>query len=139
MQLRGETSTARRGISVEEPKRVVLKHDIRNRWLKEPFSDEMLSRRRETYYVASETARDGIPGEPKGVVLKQDISERQLPQRGQKPPTPHLAFTPQMVVGSRMDVDLEPTDAECDEIVLLVRQPGSEEWVDSRRLVMQPG
>jgi hypothetical protein len=130
---------ARRGISVEEPKRVVLKRYLRNRWLKEPFSDEMLSRRRETYYAALERAPEGIPGEPTEVALKQDIPKRQLPQRDQKPPTPHLAFTPQMVVDSRVDVDLEPTNAECDEIVLLVRQPGSEEWVDSRKLVMQPG
>ena len=31
----------------------------------------------------------------------------------------------------------KPAPAERNEIVLKVRQPGSEEWVDSRKLVIQ--
>ena len=38
---------------------------------------------------------------------------------------------------SDLDIDLESTDAGCDEIVLMVRQPGEKEWMDSRKLAMR--
>lgn len=119
------------------------------------FSDEKLNRLTHAYISAVEKARRKISvRELRRVVLKEDIFERDYldpslsnavfeTQRGRKPP-PSLeklieSRAKNPVVRCDIDIDLEATNAECDEIVLLVREPGSEEWVDGRKLVMQGG
>ena len=119
------------------------------------FSDEKLNRLTHAYISAVEKARRKISvRELRRVVLKEDILERDYldpslsnavseTQRGRKPP-PSLeklieSRAKNPVVRCDIDIDLEATNAECDEIVLLVREPGSEEWVDSRKLVIHSG
>lgn len=134
-------------------------------WPDEPFtykdvemklaSDEKLNRLTYAYISAVEKAQRKISvRELRRVVLKEDIFERDYLdpslsnavfeiQRGRKP-TPSLeklieSRAKNPVVRCDIDIDLEATNAECDEIVLLVREPGSEEWVDGRKLVIKSG
>lgn len=158
---------AREVYSSPHPLYRIKERVIDSRWPDDPFTytdvemklvrDDTLHELTVTYIAALEKAWWGISvRQPMRVVLKEDILERDHPDlslskamfetrlaREDRRLTPFLeemvertAKNP--VVQSTICIK-KPTDAKRDEIVLLVRQPGSEEWVDSRKLVIQSG
>ena len=114
---------ARRGTPVTEPRRVILKQDILKRTrvsLRKSESRAILEK-----MLAQSAQEKGRKLTPDEVRRAERVHEKAANR-----------ISP-VVCTSPMHIDLEPTNAECDEIELWVRQPGSDEWVDSRKLVMR--
>jgi len=105
---------ARRGISVREPRRMILKQDILER---RPVCQVILDR------MLAEEAEKRDRKLTRGEVR---LVERRY-EKAIVPPG----------VNFDMDVDLKPTKAECDEIELRVRQLGMKKFVDSRKFAMR--
>ena len=111
---------ARRGISVREPKLVVLKQDVLESRHLTPFEKsrvKTLNARRKPIL------RKGQELTPAAERLHEKIVERYLERAS--------------ISCVQMDIDLEPTDATCDEIVHKVRRLGSKRWVDSRKYAIR--
>jgi hypothetical protein len=129
---------------------------INSRWPVSPFTyedvemklarDDTINRLTVTYITALEKTWWGLPvQEPARVTFKQDIAQEALPKPAQQnqardsdqkltTDTKKTAVEPPI---SRVMSAEKPVRAEHDEIVLLVRQPGSDEWTDSRTFVMR--
>jgi hypothetical protein len=112
---------ARRGISVKEPKRVILKQEIFERehaHPKDPGSKLIVER-----MLAQLPQKIGR--EP---TLEEKKRAKQAYQKLVKGTSP--------VVCSTLTTDLKSTDAECDEIELWVCESGKK-WLDSRKLAIR--